>query len=85
MEKALEILLTQSALVVFMGVAIYFMWRKLEKRDAEISDLQKFILKESKDNAEQLRDDQREMIEAISEVSKSLGEMLNILKYEKRK
>lgn len=81
MEKALEILLQQSAIVVLMAVVIYFLWRKLEKKDTEISELQKFILQEQKDNSEQLREDQREMIEAMNNVSKSMTEIFNHLKY----
>lgn len=85
MEQVLNIFYTQSAIVVFMGVVIFFLWRKLESKETEIKDLQTFILQENKDNAEQLREDQREMIEAMNNVSKSMSEIINHLKYGNRK
>jgi hypothetical protein len=70
-----------------LAVLVFFIWyfmRQIDKRDKRIEDLSKFILDEQKEFAQMQRDDQREMIEAISIVTKSLSEILNLLRYEKR-
>lgn len=71
-----------------LAVLVFFIWyfmRQIDKRDKRIEELSKFIVSEQKEFSEQQREDQREMIEAIAEVTKSLTEILNMLRYEKRK
>jgi hypothetical protein len=71
-----------------LAVLVFFIWyfmRQIDKRDKRIEELSKFIVSEQKEFSDQQREDQREMIEAIAEVTKSLTEILNMLRYERKK
>jgi hypothetical protein len=71
-----------------LAVLVFFIWyfmRQIDKRDKRIEELSKFIVSEQKEFSDQQREDQREMIEAIAEVTKSLTEILNMIRYERKK
>lgn len=85
MEKAFEILLQQSTLVIFMGVIIYIMYRREEKRDKRIEELSKYILDREREYAQERMDEQKETIEALNEVATALSEHNKITEYEQRR
>jgi hypothetical protein len=71
-----------------LAVLVFFIWyfmKQLEKKDKRIEDLSKFILDEQKEYAEQLREDQKIILEAMNGVAKTITELTQYLKYERKK
>lgn len=69
------------------GVLVFFIWyfmRVVDKKEKRIDELSKFILDEQKEFTQSQRDDQRELLEVVSQVTKALNDIKHYLKYEKR-
>jgi hypothetical protein len=75
----------QSPLIAALVFFIWYFMKQLEKKDKRIEDLSRFILDEQKEYAEQLREDQKIIIEAMNGVAKTITELTQYLKYERKK
>lgn len=85
MEQVFLEIAKQTPLV---GVLAFFIWyfiKTNDRKDKRIEELSKFILSEQKEYSEQVREDQRQIIEAMNNVAKTLSELTNHLRYERNK
>jgi hypothetical protein len=85
MEKALEIFFTQSSIVIFMGVVIYFLWLDRNKERKENLRLNEYILMREREIASDRMDEQKEIIEAMNEVATSLTNHNKLTEYEQHR
>lgn len=85
MDKAIEILFTQSAIVVFMGIVIYFIWIDRNKERKENLRLNEYILMREREISEDRMDEQKEVIEAMNSVATELSKHNKITEYEQHR
>lgn len=74
----------QSPLIAALVFFIWYFMKAIEKKDRRIDDLSKFLLEEQKQFSEQLREDQREMLDSMNSVSKSMEKIIELIRYERK-
>jgi hypothetical protein len=74
----------QSPLIAALIFFIWYFMKAIEKKDRRIDDLSKFLLEEQKQFSEQLREDQREMLDSMNSVSKSMEKIIELIRYERK-
>lgn len=84
METILTKIAEQSPMVGLLIAIVWYFIKQIEKKDKRIEVLSQFILDEQKEFSEVLRDNQREIIKTVTDVTDSLKSIKHFLKYEKR-
>lgn len=82
METFVQKFFEQGAIVIFMGVVIYFLWLEYKKEKKEVLRLSQYILDREKEIATERMDEQKETIEALNEVATALSEHNKLTEYE---
>lgn len=89
MEKAIEIFFQQSALVIFMGILIVFMYRyfsrKIDKLEIENMRLNQYILDREKEISDEKSEELKATVPVLSKVVSVLDEHNKLTEYEQRK
>jgi hypothetical protein len=74
----------QSPLIAALVFFIWYFMKAIEKKDRRIDDLSKFLLQEQKEFSDQLREDQREMLDSMNSVTKSMEKIIELIRYERK-
>jgi hypothetical protein len=74
----------QSPLIAALIFFIWYFMKAIEKKDRRIDDLSKFLLQEQKEFSDQLREDQREMLDSMNSVTKSMEKIIELIRYERK-
>lgn len=85
METFIQKFFEQGAIVIFMGVAIYFIWMEYKKEKKEVLRLGQYILEREKEIASDRMEEQKEIIEAMNEVATSLAQHNKLTEYEQHR
>ncbi len=85
METFIQKFFEQGAIVIFMGVVIYFLWLEYKKEKKESLRLSQYILEREKEIAEERLDEQKEIIEALNDVATTLAEHNKLTEYEQHR
>ena len=74
----------QSPLIAALVFFIWYFMKAIEKKDRRIDDLSKFLLQEQKEFSDKLREDQREMLDSMNSVTKSMEKIIELIRYERK-
>jgi uncharacterized coiled-coil protein SlyX len=74
----------QSPLIAALVFFIWYFMRAIDKKDKRIEELSKFLLEEQKEFSEQQRDDQREMLESMNNMTKAMEKIIELIRYERK-
>lgn len=85
MDQFIQKFFEQGAIVIFMGVVIYFLWLEYKKEKKEVLRLSQYILEREKEIAEERLEEQKETIDALNHVATTLAEHNKLTEYEQHR
>ena len=85
MEQFIQKFFEQGAIVIFMGVVIYFVWLEYKKEKRENLRLNEYILMREREFAEDRMEEQKQIIQEMNHVATVLNKHNELTEYEQRR